>query len=724
MSTASAGKCDAAQTRGAIDSVHNGIVSGWAFNTHGQPVHVRILANGQPVGEAVANEYRQSLEKAGVGDGAHGFSLLLEFPFTVGSVLQLEIIDIVSGLRIAADPVTIGCYDPAFLSEEEMAGRGLSAQVQPRRPNRPIRRRLYKAVKKYVNPVKGVIARQTSTVSKVSPPPGTLARIALLEDTSINSRANAALWPRLRLPETTNPVVSIVIPVHNEFHRTYQCLVSLILAGSETPYEVLVVDDCSTDVTCEIEDRVDNLRVMRNESNLGFLGSCMHGASEAHGDYLLFLNNDTEVVRGWLDEMHDVFSRFDSVGAVGAKLVYPDGRLQDAGGIVWNSGVPWNAGHGHDPEDPEFNYVREVDYLTGAALMVGCAAWDAVGGFTKEYAPAYYEDTDLAFKLREAGWRTMYCPQAEVIHYEGCSNGTSLDSGVKKYQVVNTTRFRETWAEKFVDLGDEGNDIYRNKDRNRGLRVLVIDHEYPRIGRDAGSYAALQEMRLMLDLGCKLTFLPANLAWAGKHVETLQRLGIECVYSPWVRSIDEFLKRRGAEFDAVYVTRYTVAEKILPSVRRTSSAKILFNNADLHFLREMRAAIQQEQGDLTQPIRTRQRELAVMKDVDVVLSYSDVERQIIASHLMRSDHVFRCPWVLESAPSKVPFKERHHIAFMGGFGHPPNKEAIDWFILHVIPLLRERRPDVEFHIHYSRVLASRARCWTVLLEESQLYCRT
>ncbi len=661
-------------------------------------MRVQLCADGNRVGEGLADRFSVALQHAGYGDGCHAFEIELDIPFTVGSVVQLDLRDADTGEPLAADPLSVECHDPRYLAEDELDGKSVRARLPKKTPKSKHRRRARKIALRLVRPVRRVVTRRTPTAPSARNHPGSVARIERFGDGSVSDLTRVEQWPRLSLPAADEPVVSVVIPVFNQFHRSYQCLASVILGAGEIPFEVLLVDDCSTDATCAIESRVENLRVLRNSSNLGFLDSCTRASLEARGEYIVFLNNDTEVEPRWLDEMHDVFARFDKVGAVGAKLVYPDGRLQDAGGIVWSSGVPWNVGHGRDPGDPEFNYVREVDYLTGAALMVKREAWEQVGGFSEAYRPAYYEDTDLAFKLRDAGWRTLYCPQASVIHYEGCSNGTSLDSGVKQHQVINADHFRATWKHEFSGLGDEGVDLRRNMDRNRGLRVLVIDHEFPRLGRDAGSYAALQEMRLLLDLGCKITFLPENLGWAGKHVDTLQRMGIECVHRPWYKSVDAFFTSRGAEFDAVYVTRYTVAERLLPLIRDAGGAPVIFNNADLHFLREMRAALVRGDTDLSGPRRTRARELAVMESVDAVLSYNDVERSIIGSHLMRDNHVFPCPWVLDAQPSAVGFAQREHIAFLGGFAHPPNREAMDWFVSEVMPMLRETRPGLELHI--------------------------
>lgn len=542
--------------------------------------------------------------------------------------------------------------------------------------------------------------RKAATMTE---PNSYLANITQAHDVVVEGHSGRRDYPLLSLPQFDHPIVSIIVPVYNQFALTYHCLASLIIAAGDISFEVIVVDDCSTDKTTEIDDIIANVHVIKNTENQGFLLNCNKAAESASGDYLVFLNNDTEVLAGWLDELEDVFRRFSDVGAVGAKLIYPDGRLQDAGGLIWNNGVPWNVGHGQNAEAPEYNYVRDVDYLTGAALMVRRAAWCHVDGFSIEYAPAYYEDTDLAFKLRKVGYRTLYSPHARVVHFEGQSNGTSIESGIKRYQKLNAERFTDTWASAFEGNGEEGVEPGLAKDRNRELRVLMVDHAFPALGQDAGSYAAIQEIQLMIALGCKITFLPCSLEHRGIHVEYLQKLGVECIHAPFFASVDEFLRRRGQEFEALYVTRYNIAESILPSVRELMSAKVLFNNADLHFLRELRGAIASGDKDTSGAEVTKVRELAVMRSVDAVLSYNDTERAIIASHLMRADHVFTCPWVLRQQGSGRTFAERVDIAFLGGFGHPPNLEAVDYFVEKVLPLLRQQHPDIRLHIWGSRI---------------------
>ena len=207
----------------------------------------------------------------------------------------------------------------------------------------------------------------------------------------------------------------------------------------------------------------------------------------------------------------------------------------------------------------------------------------------------------------------------------------------------------------------------------------------------------------MLALGCKVTFLPHNLLHLGIHVDYLQRLGVECVYAPYHRSVAKFLERRGFEFDVVYITRYVVAEQVIPLVRQFSHAKVIFNDADLHFLREMRTAMASGTADLSAVVVTRRRELAVMNVADVVLSYSDTELEIISTHLLVRDKLFRCPWVLREHCDIKSRKERRGFAFLGGFAHPPNRLAMDWFVNNVMPILNQRRPELTLHIWGSQL---------------------
>ena len=507
-------------------------------------------------------------------------------------------------------------------------------------------------------------------------------------------------YPKIvfRIPE--QPTVSIVIPVHNKFEVTYCCLCSLLFAFNETSFEIVVVDDGSSDETCRIDDYVEGVRVLRLEKNQGFVRSCNAGAALARGEFVAILNNDTEVTALWLDELVAVFRNFDNVGLAGSKLVYPDGRLQEAGGVIWRSGNPWNVGRNSSSEDPRYNYVRQADYVSGAALLIRRDLWQRVGGFSEDFAPAYFEDTDLAMKVRETGHSILYVPGSVVYHFEGLTSGTSVASGAKAFQEVNRPKFRKKWAHVYGRHGREGEALDREKDRAAAFRVLFIDHQVPFVDLDAGSYAAFQEIRLLQHLGAKVTFLPRNLAWMDRHTTALQRIGVECLYAPFVMNFLEFVRTNASEYDLVFVSRYKIAEQVMPLVRSCSpSTKIAFNLADLHFLREFREAAAKTPGySFGKAEDTRQAELAAIVQSDVTFSYSDVEMQVIRGFVPETTKLARMPWVVESRTREISYSGTRDILFLGGFNHPPNVHAAKFFATTVMPLLRDRLPEVFFNI--------------------------
>ncbi|HKX57644.1 MAG TPA: glycosyltransferase, partial [Xanthomonadales bacterium] len=257
--------------------------------------------------------------------------------------------------------------------------------------------------------------------------------------------------PPASLPHSAQPLVSIIIPVFNKWAYTAACLRSLASSNNLPALEVILLDDHSRDETAELAQQVNGLRYLRNSKNLGFVGSCNRGLEVARGEYTVLLNNDTQVLDGWLDALLETFEKFPDTGLAGAQLLYPDGSLQEAGGIIFNDGSGWNYGKHDDADKPEYHCVREVDYCSGACIMLRTAVFRELNGFDARYAPAYYEDTDLAFRVREAGLKVRYQPAARIIHFEGITSGTDLNSGAKRYQQVNRGKFLQRWEAVLKD---------------------------------------------------------------------------------------------------------------------------------------------------------------------------------------------------------------------------------------------------------------------------------
>ena len=245
---------------------------------------------------------------------------------------------------------------------------------------------------------------------------------------------------RLEFPLENEPKVTIIIPIYGKIDYTLLCLESIAENLPSVKFEVIVVDDCSPDDSLYVLSKIKNIRLLSNDVNQGFIRTCNSGTSVAKGEYLYFLNNDTEVTSGWLDSLVQTFDDFSNVGLVGSKLIYPDGRLQEAGGIIWSDGSAWNFGHSDNPNLPIYNYAREVDYCSGASIMVPKRIFIELGGFDEYFLPAYCEDSDLAIKVRNFGYKVIYQPASIVIHHEGITSGTDISSGVKSYQIENTKK--------------------------------------------------------------------------------------------------------------------------------------------------------------------------------------------------------------------------------------------------------------------------------------------
>lgn len=535
-------------------------------------------------------------------------------------------------------------------------------------------------------------------------PEGGAARKVPLDDADAAALAQRTAARAVGLPaEAADPEVSIVIPAYNEIRFTLSAIAAVYAQETTRSYEIIVADDCSTDLTRELERHALPLvRVARTPRNLGFIGNCNHAATDARGRYIVLLNNDTIVLPHWLDELIGTLERDESIGLVGSRLIYPHARLQEAGGIIWRDGSGWNFGRLSDPSRPEFCYAREVDYCSGASIALPMALWRKLGGFDGDtYEVAYYEDADLAFRVRETGLRVVYQPLSTVVHFEGVSSGTDTTQGVKAYQVSNAARFKARWRERLDGHRANGVEPEREKERGITKRMLIIDAITPRIDRDAGSVVAIELNRALQAEGWKLTFIPEDNFARLPETRALQREGVEAIYYPFFSSVEEYLRVYGAMFDSVMIYRVNCAAKHLPAVRRLApQAKVIFNTVDLHFLREQReAAVAADHAMLKRAERTKHREIAAAAESDLTVVHSSYEADVLAKNAPTAKtYVF--PWISEvaGASPNMAVNARRGVVFVGGFRHPPNTDAVHWFVSDVWPLVRAAYDNALFHV--------------------------
>jgi GT2 family glycosyltransferase len=500
-----------------------------------------------------------------------------------------------------------------------------------------------------------------------------------------------------------NPLVSIIIPVYNQWEYTYFCLKSILENTNGIAYEIIIADDVSTDETVNILDYVENIIVVRNQENKGFLLNCNNAATYVRGKYILFLNNDTNVQRDWLPHLVNLIEHDDTIGLVGSKLVYADGRLQEAGGIIWKDASGWNYGHFDDPDKPEYNYVKEVDYISGAAIMIKNDLWREIGGFDERYAPAYFEDADLAFEVRKKNYKVVYQPKSVVVHFEGVSHGTDDNAGIKNYQVKNREKFIEKWKDELEkNQLENGQDVFWARDRSKGKKtILFIDHYVPHYDKDAGSRTTFQYLKLFVEMGFNVKFVGDNFFRHEPYTSMIEELGIEVFYGNWyMKNIERWLKANGRYIQFAFLNRPHITVKYIDAIKKYTESKIIYYGHDLHHLREYREYLLSENEEtLRSSKRWKEIEYEIIKKSHVAYYPSIVEVEEIKKDLPLSN-VKAIPAYIynidETSDFNNSIEDRKDIMFIGGFTHKPNVDAVIWFVTKIWPKVLEKIPELKF----------------------------
>ncbi|MDO5564626.1 MAG: glycosyltransferase [Eubacteriales bacterium] len=514
-------------------------------------------------------------------------------------------------------------------------------------------------------------------------------------------------YGKLKFKYSDKPLVSIIIPCYNQIQYTYKCLISILetVDFQKTPYEIIIADDVSEDATKELNKYSENIIISRNETNQGFLKNCNNAAKKARGEYIVFLNNDTEVKTNWLSSLVDLIKRDPFYGIVGSKLIFPDGTLQEAGGIIWADGSAWNYGRGKDPKSPEYNYVREVDYISGASIMIKKDLWIEIGGFDERYAPAYCEDSDLAFEVRQRGYKVMYQPASEIIHYEGISNGKEANDGnIKKYQVINNEKLLDKWKVQLLQQYPIRINQSPFKARERGQNkkvILFIDHYIPTWDRDAGSKTTFQYMKMFIEKGYSVKFLGDNFMNSEPYGSILQQLGVEIFYGASLEAeIWSFLQNNAKYIDFVYLNRPHIATKYVDFFKENTNIKIIFYGHDLHFLREEREyELTKDESFLSESKYYKSLELSVMYKTSMNYYPSSVEVKAIKSIDDKIPVKAIRGYVYDKvSEDPINFSEKRKLLFVGGFAHPPNKDAMIWFKENILPRIKFSIPNIEVDI--------------------------
>lgn len=515
-------------------------------------------------------------------------------------------------------------------------------------------------------------------------------------------------------PVFNQPVVSIIIPAYNNWEFTRNCLISIYQHTNNVPYEIIVGDNVSSDETINLEKYFSNILYLRNPENLGYIRNINNAASHAKGKYVLTLNNDTTVTPSWLSSMVELMEKDTSIGLVGSKLVYPDGSLQEAGNIIWKDGSGWNYGRLGDPELPEYNYVKEADYISGASNLVRKDIWDKLKGLDERYVPAYCDDSDLAFAIRNLGYKVVYQPLSVVVHYEGLTHGTNTSSGTKKYQIDNAIKFVQKWNKELnEDHFSKNQDFFLARDRSKRKKtILVIDHYVPEFDKDAGSRTTFQYLEALAELGFNVKFLGDNFYRSEPYTTILQQKGIEVLYGThYANHWKEWLFDNQQYIDFILLNRPHISIKYIDLLKKKTKAKIYYYGHDLHFVRELKEyEVTNDKKKLKISAEWKKTEYKLFKKSDVILTPTSKEKDIISLDFKRKQiEVMPAFFYPEIAKPITNFTERKNLLFVGGYVHTPNVDAVIWFVERVLPIVLKQIPDLQLLVVGSNVPSSVAQ---------------
>lgn len=510
---------------------------------------------------------------------------------------------------------------------------------------------------------------------------------------------------RIEFLRQDTPLISIIVTVYNKLSYTYNCLQSIKDNVSKNiAYEVILVDDCSIDQTpLFFENNTTNVHYIRNSKNIGYLMSNNKAANSARGKFICFLNNDTEVQPAWLESLVELMENDDEIGCVGSKLLYPNNILQEAGGIIYRDGHGANFGRMGDPEGSSYNFIRAVDYCSAASLLVKKDDFVSLGGFDVRFTPAYYEDTDLCFAIRNTlNKKVMYHPLSKVIHFEGISSGREVKEGsAKLYQNLNHSKFRNKWnhALQLHDLHD--NTIsYRRLIANP--TIVVIEDALPSYDKDSGSLRLFRILELLTSSGYHVIFIPENGNKIEPYYSALVKMGIEIrldFNSSF--SVNDF-QTVGYLFKVKYIwiSRPEINEMYRDKIIQREAIKWIYDTVDLGHIRMFKEAefIENNALQIAEAEKTKALEIDLAKKADITITVTDLEKQILQKNGVQNVWVVPNVHISQKASSAKAFNERSGLLFIGGYSHRPNVDAVFWLVNEVMPLVWQRLPDVRLQL--------------------------
>ena len=507
---------------------------------------------------------------------------------------------------------------------------------------------------------------------------------------------------RLSFPSSDSASLSIILVFFNQVQLSLLCLQSL-LQNADVPFELIIVDNCSTDNTDEILQRIDNATILRNDENAGFVKAVNQAAEQAKGKYLLLLNNDAVIHPQTLSSALESIAGDESIGAVGGKIVLTDGSLQEAGSIIWQDGSCLGYGRGDDPSEGPYMFERDVDYCSGAFLLFRRSDFQDLGGFDLDYAPAYYEESDFCIRLQKKGLRIIYNPNAVITHYEFASSGgfSGASTLQKEHQEILCQKHGD-WLSK--QLASAPGSIQLARRANRFPNVLVIDDRVPHPSLGSGYPRSAHLLNSLDEMDLNLSFYPLQFPvdnWSETYT-TLSRT-VEVILNKGRHGLQSFLASRKNFYQYIVVSRVHnmafLREVLAADPSLLVGTKLIYDAEALTAPREiLQKKIFQQYVSEEEQEELIHKEMEHASIADTVIAVSDKEAKIYRQHDL--NNVCVLGHTIRSSEGENDFSKREGLLFVGALRDEgsPNVDSLLWFTVNVLPLIEKTIPDIKLYI--------------------------
>ncbi len=536
---------------------------------------------------------------------------------------------------------------------------------------------------------------------------GNPAPIVEAQSKQLFARMAEAMLPqfaRSKLDFTVHgtPAVSVVIVLHNKFALTMTALSSLraVYAGG---IELILVDSGSRDQTRHIARYLSGARIVRFAHNVGFVAACNTALAHATAPAVLYLNNDLTL---GIKSIELALARLQSdprIGAVGAKFIRTNGLLQEAGSIIWRDGSTMGYLRDGDPACPEANFVRDVDFCSGAFLLVRASCLKELGGFDDDFRPAYYEETDLCVRLRKSGYRVVYDPSVVVQHVE-------FGSASSQRSARMIQRNHKMFVEKHLDWlrykhpPRPRNALFARSPKAGRGRILFIEDRIPMRDLGSGYVRSNDIVHAMASLGYHVSVYPVYPA----TTSLLETLGdfpetVEVLYDRGQEQLPQFIAERSGYYDIVWIGRTHNLERLLPVLADASSAlpdhSVVLDTEAIaapRLVEQARVLGRTLEHDLETMLR---KELACAYFCQKIIAVNERDAALI--RLTGHSKVSVLGHLKEPAATPASWAARSNLLFLGAVHETasPNYDSLSWFVKEVLPLLDGRLPpEVRFSI--------------------------